>query len=170
MGESIFLFAGVYDQIASAEGDYEVIKILHSVGDVGAYDAAVIAMRPDGTVELHKTEAPTEKGAWIGLAAPAGGALVFPDLLPALQGTGSTGAGLGAWLRHLLHGTSQEDAQQMRELVDAERAALIVVGIKGDAARIEQTAVEATRSTLKHLPDSDFDQAERDAIEAMAQT
>ncbi len=168
MGESIFLFAGVYDQIASAEGDYEVIKILHSVGDVGTYDAAVIAMHPDGGVQLHKTEAPTEKGAWIGLAAPAGGAMVFPALLPNLQGAGVAGAGIGAWLRHLMQGASGAAAEEMRGLVGDERAALIVVGTQGDAPRIEQTAVEATRSTLRHLPDSDFDEAVRDAIEAMA--
>jgi hypothetical protein len=42
------------------------------------------------------------------------------------------------------------------------------VGIDADARRIEQTAVEARRSALKRLPNSDFAQAEREAREAMA--
>ncbi len=77
------------------------------------------------------------------------------------------GAGVGAWFDHLAAGTSKEDAREIAELLEEERAALIVVGIATDAGRIEQTAVEATRSTLKHLPGTDFDAAERGALEAM---
>lgn len=168
MGEPIFIFAGAYDQIASAEGDYEVIKILHSVGDVGPHDAAVVARHDDGKARLHKTEALTDKGAWIGLAASAGGAMAFPALLEDLLGTGAAGAGVGAWHGHLAHGMSRADAEEIEEVVGDGRAVLIVVGIEKDAPRIQQTAVEARTSTLKHLPDSDFDAAERDAIEAMA--
>jgi uncharacterized membrane protein len=168
MGEPIFLFVGAYDKIASAEGDYEVIKILRSVGEIGSCDAAVIAKPPDGEVELHKTEAPTGEGAWIGLAASAGGAMACPDLLPALLGSGASGAGIGAWHGHLSSGTSRADAEEIGALLGHGRAALIVVGLERDAGRIQQTAVEASASTVKHLPDSDFDEAERDAIEAMA--
>ena len=60
------------------------------------------------------------------------------------------------------------DADEIGELLEEGRAALIVVGIQEDAGRIEQTAVQARRSTLRHLPDTDFDAAERDAVEAMA--
>jgi uncharacterized membrane protein len=169
-GKPMFLFAGAYDRVASAEGDYEVIKILHSVGEIGPCDAAVIAMPQDRRVEVHKAEKPTEKGAWIGLAARAGGAMVLPHLLPSLLASGVPGAGLGAWFGHISHGISRVDAKAMRELIDEGRAALIVVGVQNDASRIEQTAVEASRASLKHLPDADFEAAEREAIEAMAQT
>jgi len=169
MATPLFLFAGAYDGLASAEGDYEVIKILHSVGDIGSYDAAVISKLHDGRVEVHKTERPTQKGAWIGVAASAGGALALPGLLPTLLAEGVPGAGLGVWIGHLAHGTSRADAREIRELLEEQRAALIVVGIQDDARRIERAAVEASRATLKHLPDADFDEAERDAVEAMAQ-
>jgi uncharacterized membrane protein len=169
MGAPMFLFVGAYDGVASAEGDYEVLKILHSVGDVGPYDAAVISMPHSGGVEIHKAEKPTKKGAWIGLAAAAGGAMALPALLPTQMASGDLAAGVGAWFGHLAHGTSRSDAKEIRELLDEGRAALIVVGIQNDAWRVEQTAIEARRATLKHLPHADFDEAARDAIEAMAQ-
>ena len=59
MSKPIFFFVGAYDHVASAEGDYEVMKILRSTGELGAYDAAVIAKR-DGEVQVHKAERPTE--------------------------------------------------------------------------------------------------------------
>ena len=160
----MFLFAGAYAHVASAEGDYEVIKILHSVGDLGPYDAAVITKQGEGSVEVHRSERPKAKGAWIGCAAGAAIAVAFPAVLPSLP---ESGAGVGAWFDHLAAGTSKEDAREIAELLEEERAALIVVGIATDAGRIEQTAVEATRSTLKHLPGTDFDAAERGALEAM---
>jgi uncharacterized membrane protein len=169
MGKSMFLFAGAYDHVAGAEGDYEVIKILSSTGEIGASDAAVITKRGDGEVEVRKAERPTEKGAWIGLAATACGALAFPSLLPDPASPGAAGAGLQVWFGHLSQGMSRADADEIGELLAEGGVALIVVGIQDDAGRIEQTAVQASRSTLKHLPDADFDHAERDAVEAMAQ-
>jgi hypothetical protein len=110
----MFLFAGVYPNIASAEGDYEVIKLLHSCGEIGAYDAAVFARGRDGRAAVHKSEKPTE-----------------------------------AWLEPLLDGMPPGDANELRALLEEDRAALVVAGLDPDARRIEQTAVEATRTTLK---------------------
>jgi hypothetical protein len=112
----MFLFAGAYAHIASAEGDYEVIKLLHSCGEIGAYDAAVMAKGSDGRAMVHKSEKPME-----------------------------------AWMERLVDGMSPADASEIRALLEEDRAALVVVGIEADAGRIEQTAVEATRTTLKRL-------------------
>jgi hypothetical protein len=38
----------------------------------------------------------------------------------------------------------------MGALLEQDRAALVVVGLEADVARIEQTAVEAVRTTLAH--------------------
>lgn len=163
MGEPLFLFAGAYEHIASAEGDYEVIRILRSTGDLVACDAAVVAMRQGGVVEVQRAERPAAGAAWVGRAA--GAAIAVASREP--PAGPETDAGLGAWFEHLEAGTPPADAGEIAELIAAGRAALIVVGIAADAGRIEQTAVEATQSTLKHLPDTDFDVAERRALEAM---
>jgi hypothetical protein len=112
----MFLFAGVYPNIASAEGDYEVIKLLHSVGEIGAYDAVVIAKGSDGKAAVHKSEKPMD-----------------------------------AWMERLMDGMSSADADELRALLEEDRAALVVVGLDTDAGKIEQTAVEATRTTVKRL-------------------
>jgi hypothetical protein len=112
----MFLFAGVYSDIASAEGDYEVIKILHSCGEIGSYEAVVIAKGSDGRPAVHKSEKPME-----------------------------------AWMKSLEDAMSAADASEIRALLEEDRAALVVVGMNTDAGRIEQSAVEATRMTLKQL-------------------
>ena len=142
MSKPIFFFVGAYDHVASAEGDYEVMKILRSTGELGAYDAAVIAKR-DGEVQVHKAERPTEERTWIGLAATV-------------------------WFGRVSRAHCGLTPTRSESCSREGRAALIVVGIEEDAGRIEQTAVQAIRSTLRHLPDADFDASERDAVEAMA--
>ena len=98
MAKPMFFYTGVYDNVADADADYEAIKSLHNGGAIGSYDSAVIVHTPDGDVKVTKTEKPTQKGAWIGLAAGAGVAVVFPFLLPAVSYAGMAGAG-PAWAR-----------------------------------------------------------------------
>jgi hypothetical protein len=169
MDQPMFLFAGVYTTIASAEGDYEVIKLLHSCDEIGSYDAAVIAKRSDGTMTVHRTETPTVRGTWIGLAAAAATAVVCPSLLPSLAESDAAGRGLEAWLGHLARGISGADAKAMGALIEEDLAALVVVGIEPDAGRIEQTAVEATGAMLKHL-DADFHAADAEAAQSRSPT
>ena len=119
----MFLFAGVYADLAAAEGDYEVIKLLHSCDEIGSYDAVVIGRQSDGSVTVHKSEKPTPDGGWIGL---------------------------GAWLDQLGRDISRADSDEIGALLEEDRAALVVVGIETDG-RIEQSAVEATRSVLKRV-------------------
>ena len=76
MAKPMFFYTGVYDNVADADADYEAIKSLHDGGAIGSYDSAVIVHTPQGDVKVTKTEKPTQKGAWIGLAAGAGAAVV----------------------------------------------------------------------------------------------
>jgi hypothetical protein len=144
MDGPIFVFAGSYGDIASAEGDYEVIKLLHSCDEIGSYDAAVISRDRDGTLTVHKSERPTPRDPWTGVAAAAASAV----LCPGLAASGASGPELDAWIARIAEGLPRGDATEMGALLEQDRAALVVVGLEADVARIEQTAVEAVRTTL----------------------
>jgi uncharacterized membrane protein len=166
----MFFFAGVYDDVIDANADYEAIKSLYKKDDIGSYDAAVIRKQADGKVKVSKTEKPTQHGAWTGLAAGAATAVVFPFLLPALSvaGMAGAGAGLGAWIGHLAHGTDRADAKELGQLLESGDAALIVVGVDKDAERVGQQAIRAKRSVTKRI-EGDFEEAEREAVAAIEQ-
>jgi uncharacterized membrane protein len=168
MAKPMFLYAGVYDSVHDANADYEAIKALHSADTIGSYDSAVITKRDDGKVKVTKTEKPTQHGAWTGLAAGAGAAVVFPFLLPGLTvaGMAGAGAGLGAWFGHLAHGTSRGEAKEIGALLDQGDAALVVVGIDRDADQIERAATRAKNGILKR-EFGDFEEAEQEALAAI---
>jgi uncharacterized membrane protein len=168
MAKPMFFYAGVYDSSADAERDYEAIKALHSGGAIGSYDSAIIVHRLDGEVKVTKTEKPAHHGAWIGLAAGAGAAVVFPFLLPAVSyaGMAGAGAGLGAWFGHLAHGTSRGEAKEIGGMLEPGSTALVVVGIDNDAEKVERAATHARRHTLKRQF-GDWEEAERDALESI---
>ena len=167
LDKSMFFFAGVYADHDAAEADYDAIKALHATHDIGSYDAATITKDAHGKVRVAKTEKPAQHGGWIGLAAGAGAAVIFPFLLPALLVAGTAGAGLGAWFGHLAHGTSRAEAKEIGALLDRGGAALIVIGIDRDAEKIQLAAVNAKEHVLRRLAHSDWEEAERDAIESM---
>ena len=169
MAKPMFFYAGIYDSSSDAELDYEAIQALHRRGAVGSYDAAIIVHRPDGEVKVTKTEKPVQHGAWIGLAAGAGAAVVFPFLLPAVSyaGMAGAGAGLGAWFGHLAHGTSREEAREIGGMLEPGTTALVVIGIDNDAEAIERAAIRAREHTLKR-EFGDWDEAERDALDAIS--
>jgi uncharacterized membrane protein len=169
VAKPMFFYAGIYDSSADAERDYEAIKSLHNRAAIGSYDSAIIVHRPDGEVKVTKTEKPAQHGAWIGLAAGAGAAVVFPFLLPAVSyaGMAGAGAGLGAWFGHLAHGTSRGEAKDIGAMLEPGTTALVVVGVDEDAEAIESTADRARVHSLKR-GFGDWDEAERDALEAIA--
>jgi uncharacterized membrane protein len=163
----MFFFTGVYDDLAGAEADYATVKALHDADDMGSYDAAIVTKHADGRVRVTKSEKPAQHGAWIGLAAGAASAMVFPVLLPGLVASGAAGAGLGAWFGHLAHGTNREDAREAGALLDEGSAALILVGLEADGERLERLT-GARRHTMKSV-DGDFEEAEHEALAAMEQ-
>ena len=168
MAKPMFFYAGVYGNVADADADYEAIKSLHGGGAIGSYDSAVIVHRPDGGIQVTKTEKPTQKGGWVGLAAGAGVAVVFPFLLPAVSyaGMAGAGAGLGAWIGHIAHGTSRAEAKDMGEMLEPGKAALIVIGVDTDAEQIEQVATRAEQHSFKR-GFGDWDEAEDEALSAI---
>ena len=165
MAKPMFFYAGVYDNAADADVDYEAIKSLHGAGAIGSYDSAIIVHQPNGEVKVTKTEKPAHHGAWIGLAAGAGAAVVFPFLLPGLTyaGMAGAGAGVGAWFGHLAHGTSRGEAKDIGAMLEPGKAALVVIGIDKDAEQIERAASRAEQHVLKREV-GDWDEAEQEAL------
>jgi uncharacterized membrane protein len=168
VAKPMFFFTAIYKDEADAEADYEAIKRLHDEDAIGSYDSAIIVHQANGEVRVTKTEKPTEHGAWVGLAAGAGTAVLFPFLLPAftVAGMAAAGAGVGAWFGHLAHGTSRREAKEIGNALSADNCALVVIGIDKDAERIEEVTRRATKRVLKRDV-GDWDDAERDAMEAI---
>jgi uncharacterized membrane protein len=166
----MFFYAGVYDDVADAEADYEAITALYKSDDIGSYDAAVIRKEADGKVKVSKTEKPTQHGGWTGLAAGAGIAVAFPFLLPVVTvgGMAAAGAGLGAWMGHLAHGTARADAKEIGALLDDGDAALIVIGVDKHGERVQYAAKRAKKWIVKRV-EGDFEEAEREVVAAMGQ-
>jgi len=156
----VFLFAAVYDEIADAEADYEGVFELHAAGAVGTFDAAVIE-KEDGKVRVHKTEKPTQHGAWTGIAVGAVAGILFP---PSIIGTALVGGVAGGVVGHLWKGMSRGDLKDLGEALDDGNAALIVIGESKVDEQIEKAVKRAKRVIEKQI-DADADELKR-AVEA----
>ena len=94
---------------------------------------------------------------------------MFPPLAVGVISAGPAGAGLGAWFSHLAHGMSPGDAKAMAHQLPPGDAPLIVIGTDEDSAKVEQATGASLSHVTKHLEDSDFDDAEREAVDALEQ-
>jgi uncharacterized membrane protein len=166
MAEPMFFYVGVYGSSTAAEADCDAIKSLHDTKEIGSYDSAIITKKADGRVRVAQTEKPGEQGAWVGLAAGAGAAVLFPALLPGLIVAGAGGAGLGAWFAHIAHGTSRGEAKRVGAMLSEGDSAVIVIGIDHDAQQVEAVATRAREHTLSRAV-GDWDEAQQDALEAL---
>ena len=160
--ESVFIYIGTYPDEAQAQGDYQVVKDLHSAGAVGTYDAAVVTKDDKGKVHVNKDEMATRHGAWGGAAAGAVVGLLFP---PSIIGTALVGAAVGGVSGHLWRGMSRADIKELGELIDTGQAALVVVGESKVEQALEKAALKAEKHIAKQLDVSpkDVDAAVREA-------
>jgi uncharacterized membrane protein len=153
----VFLYAAVYDDIADAEADYEAVFELHAAGLVGTFDSAVIE-KEDGKVRVHKTERPTQHGAWTGIAVGALAGILFP---PSIIGTAIAGGVAGGVIGHLWKGMSRSDLKELGEAMDDGNAALIVIGESKVDERIEQ-AVKRAKKVIEKQIDAEADELKRE--------
>jgi hypothetical protein len=79
----------------------------------------------------------------------------------------ATSAALGAWIGHLAYGTSREKAREIGRLLETGNAGLMVVGIDQDADHMETVVSRSKQHILHRLPDSDWETAEQDCLDAM---
>ena len=152
----VFLYAAVYDDIATAEADYEAVFELHAAGLVGTFDSAVIE-KEDGKVHVHKTEKPTQHGAWTGIAVGAVAGILFP---PSIIGTAIAGGVAGGVAGHLWKGMSRSDLKDLGEALDDGDAAVIVIGESKVDEQIEK-ATKRAKKTIEKQIDADADELKR---------
>ena len=168
--DTFFAFIGVYDDVADALADYDLVKALHTEADlIDAYDAAVVERRDDGKVKIvKKHETPTRVGGVLGGGIGLATGLVVA-LFPAaaiggglLAGTTAGGALLGAVTGHAAAGMSRGDLKDLGEQLDDGTAGLVEVGVSDMEAKIEAAMKHARKVEAKQL------KADAKAIEADA--
>ena len=171
--DTFLAYAGVYDDVADAEADYQLVKDLHTeAGLIDAYDAAVIERRSDGKTKIvKKHETPTRVGGVLGGGIGLATGLVvvlFPFAAVGgglLAGTAAGGAILGAVAGHAAAGMSRHDLKELGEQLDAGQAGLVVVAVSDMGAKVEDAMQRAAKlerkrwrptrrrsSTMPHLP------------------
>ena len=173
--DTLMAYVGVYDSVADAEADYDVVKQLHvEAGLIDAYDAAIVERRADGKVKLGKKhETPTRVGGVLGGGVGLATGLVvalFPFAAVGgglLLGTTAGGAILGAVAGHAAAGMSRSDLKELGEHLDAGQAGLVVVAVSDMGAKVERAMKRAAKVQEKQLK-ADTEEIERDAKEAEA--
>ena len=157
--DTFIAFVGVYNDVADAEADYQVVKDLHTKeGLIDAYDAAVIERRADGKVKIAKKhETPTRVGGVLGAGVGLATGLVVVLFPFAAIGGGllavTTGGGavLGAVAGHAAAGMSRKDLKELGEHLDAGQAGLVVVGVTDMGSKIEKSMRKAQKVETKEL-------------------
>src|SRR5881392_3931807 len=157
--DTLIAYAGVYDNVADADADYQLVHDLHTeAGLIDAYDAAVIERRDDGKTKIvKKHETPTRVGGVLGGGIGLATGLVvalFPfaavggGLLAATTGGGAI---LGAVAGHAAAGMSRDDLKALGEHLDAGQAGLVVVAISDMGAKVERAMKRAAKLQQKEL-------------------
>jgi uncharacterized membrane protein len=173
--DTLMAFVGVYDDVADAEADYQLVKDLHTEADlIDAYDAAVIERREDGKVKIvKKHETPTRVGGVLGGGVGLATGLVvalFPFAAVGgglLAGTTAGGAILGAVAGHAAAGMSRHDLKELGEQLDSGTAGLVVVAVSDMGAKVEKAMERAAKLESKQI-EADNEAIERDASSAVA--
>ncbi len=152
--DTVWVLAASYDDLATAEADYEAVKALYyEVETSHDFDAAVIARDKNGQVEVvKKHEEPTRHGAahglgW-GLAIGAVCAILPPvGLLGGLAVGGGAGAAIGAVTGHMKGGMDDDDLKALGDVLDQGQAGLIVVY----AANMSDQIAANIKAVNKHI-------------------
>ena len=157
--DTLIAYVGVYDNVADAEADYQLVKDLHTeAGLIDAYDAAVVERREDGKAKIvKKHETPTRVGGVLGGGVGLATGLVvalFPFAAIGgglLAGATAGGAILGAVSGHAAAGMSRHDLKELGEHLDAGQAGLVVVAVSDMGAKVERAMKRAEKLEQKQL-------------------
>jgi uncharacterized membrane protein len=174
--DTFIAYVGVYDHVADADADYDLVKDLHTKANlIDAYDAAVIEHRANGKVKITKKhETPTRAGGVLGGGVGLATGLVLALFPFAAIGGGllavTTGGGavLGALAGHAAAGMSRHDLKELGEQLDEGQAGLVVVGVSDMGAKIERAMKKARKVETKELK-ADTAEIEADAAAAQAE-
>jgi len=168
--DTVMAYVGVYDSVADAEADYQLVKDLHTEADlIDAYDAAVVERSAGGKVKIvKKHETPTRMGGVLGGGVGLATGLVvalFPFAAVGgglLAGTAAGGAILGAVAGHAAAGMSRSDLKDLGEHLDAGQAGLVVVAVSDMGAKVERAMERAAKVEQREI-EADTSEIERDA-------
>ena len=171
--DTLIVYVGVYESVAGAEADYQLVKDLHTeAGLIDGYDAAVIEQREDDKVKIvKKHETPTRVGGVLGGGVGLATGLVvalFPFAAIGgglLAATAGGGAILGAVAGHAAAGMSRHDLKELGEALDAGQAGLVVVAVSDMGAKVERAMNRAAKLQQRELK-ADTSAIERDAASA----
>jgi uncharacterized membrane protein len=144
----VFLYAAAYDTVDDAEADFEAVLDLHAVGAIGTFDAAVIEKDDEGKVHVHKTEKPTQHGAWTGIGVGALVGILFP---PSLIGAAAVGGVVGGVTGHLWKGMSRGDLKDLGELLDVGQGGIVVIGESKLEEQLAKAVTRANKTIEKQL-------------------
>jgi uncharacterized membrane protein len=160
--DGVFIYIGTYSSEAAARADYQGVKDLHALGAVGSYDAAVISKDAAGKVHVNKDEMATRHGGWGGAAAGAVVGILFP---PSIIATALVGGAIGGISGHLWRGMSRADVKELGDSIDANEAALLIVGETTIEDAVKKAQLKAEKHVAKQLGTSpkDVDKAIQDA-------
>ena len=160
--DGVFIYIGTYPNEAVARADYDLVKDLHALGAVGTYDAAVIQKDNAGKVHVNKDEMATRHGGWGGAAAGAVVGILFP---PSIIATALVGGAIGAVSGHLWRGMSRSDVKELGDLLDANQAALLIIGESTIEDAVNKAQLKAEKHVAKELTASskDVDKAVQEA-------
>jgi uncharacterized membrane protein len=142
--EPIFVYVATYSSLDDAKADLAGVKQLYSDGVIGAFDAAVVSKEATGQVKIHKTEMPTQYGAWGGLAVGALVGIFFP---PYLVWELAAGAAAGSLIGHLWAGMSRSDLEEIGQTLQANTATLIAVG----RSMLQEALQKVTKRAVKRF-------------------
>ena len=171
--DTLMVYVGVYESVADAEADYQLVKDLHTeAGLIDAYDAAVVERREDGKTKIvKKHETPTRVGGVLGGGIGLATGLVvalFPFAAVGgglLAATAGGGAILGAVAGHAAGGMSRDDLKELGETLDAGQAGLVVVAVSDMGAKVQRAMKRAAKLQQRQLK-ADTAEIERDAASA----
>jgi uncharacterized membrane protein len=160
--DGVFIYIGTYPNEAAARADYDLVKDLHALGAVGSYDAAVVRKDGSGKVHVNKDEMATRHGGWGGAAAGAVVGILFP---PSIIASALVGGAVGAVSGHLWRGMSRADVKELGDLLDANEAALLIIGESTIEDAVNKAQLKAEKHVAKELTASakDVDKAVQEA-------
>jgi uncharacterized membrane protein len=122
----------------------------------------VIKKDESGKVHVNKDETSTRHGGWGGAAAGAVVGILFP---PSIIGTALLGGAIGGISGHLWKGMSRADVKELGDLIDANQAALLVIGESTIEEPVNKAQLKADKHVAKQLNTSakDVDEAVQEA-------
>ena len=124
--DTLFVLAAAYDDVGTAQADYDTVKQLFEREGMGhEFDASVVQRDADGKSHvIGKHEGSTRHGLKWGLAVGAACA-VLPVV--GLVGGMAAGGAIGAAAGHVKGGMKDSDLKKVGDTLDEGQAGLVVV-------------------------------------------